>query len=87
MKHQRRFENGARSLTASLTRKLIDDIERVVQILSSDIAAEEEKANRFNRSEAEYPMLARTLTGRRNNLRVTVAALEKRLSDLPADLA
>jgi hypothetical protein len=65
---------------------LIADIDPVVQILNSDIAAEEEQAGVYNRSELEYPMLARTLAARRDNLQGTIAALEKRLSD-PSDLA
>jgi hypothetical protein len=35
---------------------------------------------------AEYPMLARTLTARRDNLRATIAALEQRLLNLPTEL-
>jgi hypothetical protein len=86
MKHQRHFEYGSRSREALQARSLIADIDRVVQILDSDIAAEEEKAGVFNRSQAEYPMLARTLAARRDNLKGTIAALEKRLSDMAAEL-
>jgi hypothetical protein len=86
MKHQRHFDYGSRSREALRARSLIADIDRVVQILDSDIAAEEEKAGVFNRSQAEYPMLARTLAARRDNLKGTIAALEKRLSDMPAEL-
>jgi hypothetical protein len=86
MKHQRHFEHGNRSREALQTRSLIADIDRVVQIIDSDIAAEEEKAGVFNGSQAEYPMLARTLAARRDNLKGTIAALEKRLSDMPAEL-
>jgi hypothetical protein len=65
---------------------LIADIDRIVQILNSDIAGEEEQAGVFDRSQVEYPMLARTLTARRDNLRHTVAALQQRLVNLPAEL-
>jgi hypothetical protein len=85
MKHQHHFEYGNRSREALQTRSLIADINRVVQIIDSDIAAEEEKAGLFNRSQAEYPMLARTLAARRDNLKGTIAALEKRLSDMPVE--
>jgi hypothetical protein len=85
MKHQRHFDYGNRSREALQTRSLIADIDRVVQIIDSDIAAEEEKAGIFNQSQAEYPMLARTLTARRDNLKGTIAALEKRLSDMPVE--
>ena len=85
MKHQCHFEYRDRSREALQTRSLIADIYRVVQIIDSDIAAEEEKAGVFDSSQAEYPMLARTLAARRDNLKGTIAALEKRLSDMPAE--
>jgi hypothetical protein len=58
---------------------LIADLDRVVRILNCDIATEEERAGVADRSEAAYPMLARTLARRRDNLKETVAALERRL--------
>ena len=65
-----------------------DEIDRLVGMVT-DIAAEEQKAGLFDRCQADYPMLARTLAARRDNLKGTIAALEKRLSDLlcePASL-
>lgn len=82
MKHQRHFDRRAPSHEAVQTRILIADIDRVVQILNSDIAAEEQQAGVFDPRQAEYPMLARTLAARRDNLKGTIAALEKRLSEL-----
>lgn len=82
LKHQRHFERETPSREAVQTRSLISDIDRVVQILNSDIAAEEEQARVFDPSQARYPMLARKLAARRDNLRGTIAVLEKRLSDL-----
>jgi len=86
MKHQRHFEYGNPSREELQTRSLIADIDRIVQIIDSDIAAEEENASVFDRSQAEYPMLARSLAARRDNLKGTIAALEKRLSDMPREL-
>jgi hypothetical protein len=57
MKHQRHFEYGNRSREELQTRSLIADIDRIVQIIDSDIVAEEENASVFDRSLAEYPML------------------------------
>jgi septation ring formation regulator EzrA len=85
LKHQRHFEPGNRSGEALRTRTLIADIDRIVQILSSDIAAEEEQAGIFDPSRVEYPVLARTLTARRDNLGHTIAALQQRLVNLPAE--
>jgi hypothetical protein len=64
---------------------MIGDIDRVVRILDCDIATEEERARISDRSDAAYPMLARTLAARRDNLRDTIAALNQRLANLPAE--
>ena len=85
MKHQRHFGTATLSREAVQTRSLIADIGRIVQILDTDIAAEEEQARVFDPLQAEYPMLARTMAARRDNLRETIAALERRLSELPPD--
>jgi hypothetical protein len=85
MKHQPHFGKATPAREALQTRILIADINRVVQILDSDIAAEEELARVFDRSKVGYPMLARTLAARRDNLMDTIAALEQRLVNLPAD--
>jgi hypothetical protein len=64
VKHQRQIDtSGAALREASQTRRLIADIDRIVQILDSDIAVEEEQARIFDPTLAEYPMVARTLTG------------------------
>jgi hypothetical protein len=62
--------------------KMIVDLDRTVQILSCDITTEEESAGISDRSDPSYPILARTLATRRDNLKDTVAALEHRLSEL-----
>ena len=80
MKHQYHFESLNVWRETTQTKGLIADIDRIVQILNSDIASEEEQAHVFERSKPEYPMLARTLAARRDNLRATIAALERRLA-------
>jgi hypothetical protein len=83
MKHQRHFDTSeAGQREAGLIRKMIGDIYRVVQLLNCDIATEEERVRIFDRSDAAYPILARTLAARRDNLKDTMTALEKRLSRL-----
>jgi hypothetical protein len=62
---------------------LISDIDRHVRILDCDIAAEEERARVFNPFDTAYPILARTLAARRDNLKETIGALEKQLASLP----
>jgi hypothetical protein len=86
VKHQRQIDASAAVVKEVWqTRTLIADIERIVQILNSDIAAEEEQARIFDPSQVEYPMVARALAARRDNLRGTIAALEQRLVNLPAE--
>jgi hypothetical protein len=75
---QHHFETTASRETAQ-TRTLIADLDRIVQILNSVIAAEEEQARIFDRFQAEYPMHARQLAARRDNLTDTIAAFEHRL--------
>jgi hypothetical protein len=60
----------------------IGDLDRRAQLLDSDIAAAEERARVFDPFDAAYPVLARTLTARRDKLRATIATLEKRLASL-----
>jgi multidrug resistance efflux pump len=61
---------------------LIVDLGRRAQLLDDDIAAEEERARVFNRSDAAYPIAARILAVRRENVKATIATLEKQLASL-----
>jgi hypothetical protein len=67
---------------AAVIRTLMDDLNRTIRILDCDIATEEERARVFDRSDAMYPILARTLAARRDNLKVTVAALGQRIAKI-----
>ena len=75
MKNQRHFETDA-----ARTRALIADLDRIVQILNEAIVAEEELAGVPDRSQAGYPLHARKMAARRDNLTDTIVALEQRLS-------
>jgi hypothetical protein len=92
MKHARHFENVNRTSVreAECIGTMIADMRRVVQVLDCDVRTEEERSRIFDRSDANYPMLARTLAARRENLKATIAALEARLSSIgpsvPAEL-
>jgi hypothetical protein len=66
----------------SVAETLIADINRIVHILDGDIAAEEKRAREIDRPQVEYPMLARTIASRRDNLLNTIGALEERLGKL-----
>lgn len=82
MRQPFRPEDSSASLQALQTRRLIADIRRVIDILGSDIAAEEASSGVSDTTKAEYPILARTLAARRENLQSTVALLHRRLDDL-----
>jgi hypothetical protein len=83
MKHRRHFDAGDGALREAVRiSKMISDLDRLVRILDCDIATEEERDRVFDRSDAAYPALARTLAARRDNLRDTITALEQRLSNL-----
>jgi len=84
MKHQRHFETTT-SREAAQTKALIADLDRIVQILDDAIAAEEELAGVSDRSQAGYPLHARNMTARRDNLTETIAVLEQRLPRRGAD--
>ena len=88
MRSQRHFKMQSETALreAAQIRTLIADLDRVIQILNCDIATEEERARVSDRSDATYPILARTLAARRDNLRYTIAALEQRLATIKAPL-
>ena len=65
---------------AALIKRMIIDLDRIMQLLSCDIAFEEERSRVSDRSDPSYPILARTLSARRDNLQVTISTLEKRLA-------
>jgi hypothetical protein len=80
MKHQYHFESINVWRETAQTKALITDLDRIVQILNCDIATEEEQTGVSDRSRPEYPVLARALAARRDNLMDTIAALEHRLA-------
>jgi hypothetical protein len=93
MEHQGHFDTSeAEQREAVNIRKMIRDLDRSIQLLNCDIASEEERTRISDRSDAAYSILARMLAIRRDNLRDTIAALERRLprpdqAELVAELA
>jgi hypothetical protein len=69
---------------AAVIRGMMHDLGRTIQILDIDISSVEERVRVFDRSDPAYPILARTLTARRDNLIVTVADLAQRLRTIIA---
>jgi hypothetical protein len=58
---------------------LIANINRSVELLKVDIDTEEERARVKDVSDPTYPIVARQLRARRDNLNATIAALRQRL--------
>ena len=88
MKSQHHFEIQCEiePREAAQIRTLIADLDRIVQVLTCDIATEEERTRVFDRSDAEYSILARTQATRRDNLTHTIAALEQHFATIKAPL-
>jgi len=59
----------------------IANLERSVELLTSDIEAEERRVRVFETSDPAYPCLARHLRSRRAKIRETIAVLRSRLGD------
>ena len=55
---------------------LIESLLRSVEILTADIEHEEARAGVRDRSDPAYPVLARSLRSRKDNIRATIASLE-----------
>jgi hypothetical protein len=83
MKQQRHFDTSkAAQREAVQIWKMIVDLDRYVQLLNCDITTEEERTRISDRSDAAYSILARMMATRRDNLKDTITALERRLSKL-----
>jgi hypothetical protein len=72
-----RFETPRETAVIS---KILADLVRTVQLIECEIVAQE-RASVSDRSDVKYPMLARTLIERRDNLKMTIDALEQRLAE------
>jgi hypothetical protein len=65
----------------------MDDLDRTLQLVECDIAAEEERAGICDQTDARYPVLAGALASRCDNLKVTIAALAQQLARVSEDRA
>ena len=80
MSLHRRIGTGRSSTTIeSKIGRMLSDLVLACRQIEADIAAEEERAGIFNRSDARYPILARSLNERCANLKGTIATLERRV--------
>jgi hypothetical protein len=66
----------------ALVKTILVDLGETIEQLSRDIATEEERVRIFDASAPTYPILAKSLIARRDNLRLTIAAQEKWLGTI-----
>jgi hypothetical protein len=67
--------------TAMKLQALIADLRWRIQLLGSDIQEEEKRTGVTDLSNKAYPILARSLRTRRDNLLATITMLESRLGE------
>ncbi|MGL3208794.1 hypothetical protein [Bradyrhizobium sp. BR 1433] len=82
MNMHHRFETaGGRGGRESTVSKMLSDLVLACQQIEADIATEEARVGIYDRSDARYPILARSLNERHANLKGTIATLEKRVAE------
>jgi hypothetical protein len=88
MKMQRHFEieNEAAVRELAQIRTMIADFDRTVEILDCEISTEEERGWVSDPTDVVYPILARAMRIRRDNLKVTIGLLDQRLDQISAAL-
>ena len=75
-----------RDLRATMKlRALVADLHLRAQVLDADIHDEEQRTGIFDVANVAYPILARNLRARRDNLLATIRVLESHLAE--ADMA
>ena len=84
MKRRYHFGNATHASLTEMARvsALIGDLDRRTQLLECDIAAEEKRVRVSSRSDDAYPIAARLLAVRRDNLKATITTLEQQLARL-----
>lgn len=82
MSYPRHFEMQNRTLAREVSQisTMLAELERAVQILDADIAAEEQRTGISDRTNFAYPTTAQDMIARRDNLKTTISVLTSRLS-------
>jgi hypothetical protein len=70
-------------LVQQRTETLISDLRRLVHLIEADIKSEEERVGIFIPTRSDYPVTARQLKARRQNLTSTISRLEQALEKRP----
>ena len=67
--------------TAMKLQALVNDLRRQVQLLDADIQDDEKRTGISDVSNTAYPILARNLRTRRDNLLATITILESQMAE------
>ncbi|PAY04959.1 MULTISPECIES: hypothetical protein [Bradyrhizobium] len=78
--HHRYETVRGRAGRESTISKMLSDLVLACRQIETDIATEEARAGIHDRSDARYPILARSLNERYANLKGTIATLEQRVT-------
>jgi hypothetical protein len=70
---------GTAAANRSQVARLIESLARSVELLSIEIEHEEARAGVYDLSAVTYPVLARSLRARKDNIQITIASLEAQL--------
>jgi hypothetical protein len=70
---------GTAAANRSQMTRLIESLSRSVELLTIEIEHEEARAGVYNLSAVTYPVLARSLRARKDNIRITITSLEAQL--------
>jgi phage shock protein A len=84
MKRQYRIETPETDRAVKQVATMIADMKRAVALLDEDIAATEVRTGIHDKAHFAYPPLAKSLWERQNNLKRTIAELQRHLSEAPA---
>ena len=80
MEARRHFGIAQREATQIGT--MLSDLDRTIRLLERDIALHEASARVKDPAYFGYPLAARTMAARRDKVKMTIAVLERRLSEL-----
>ena len=82
---KRKYRCETESIAPKQIETLVINLIGRLQLLDSDIEAEEERTRCKDRRDAAYSILARTLVARRDNLSATIASLQERVATSTAN--
>jgi hypothetical protein len=85
MKVQHQIDGPSATTSREVATTILVDLDETIEQLTREIASEEKRVRIFDVNAPTYPILAKSLVARRDNLRLTAAALVKwlRMIDPP----